>query len=215
MTAKDEEVFKRLADSYVERYGADLLSEQRALEQSGVTVALPRADARVKRLAHERKRKTRTRTLFAAAAACLIMAVGSFAVLDNVPLDSHAPSDSAPPSTAGNAPSSQDTLVPLSFNLPGRFTVASSMLDRGTSIYHLDDEQGDDVVLTIRNASKTPVDTEDTEDLEPITVGDTTVDGKVRNEYKLLVFEHDGLLYTMSCRDSLGTLIELYEHATI
>jgi hypothetical protein len=169
----------------------------------------------VKQLGRQRKRKSRTRTLLAAAAACLVLAVGSFAVLDNLPLDSHAPSDSAPPPTAGNAPSSQDTLVPLSFNLPGRFTVASSMLDRGTSIYHLDDEQGDDVVLTIQDASESSFGAGAARGLEPITIGDITVDAKVRNEYKLLVFERDGFLYTMSCRDSLGTLIELYEHATI
>jgi hypothetical protein len=215
----DDGVFKRLADSYVERQGSKLLNEQDALRQQNLKYATPRANKLVKNLVRGGKdrgmgARRNKRPLFAtaAAAACLVLLIGAFAVFTNRGTVAFLKPDSAQnPTLNSSAPSTlQDSwsiLQPLDFNLPSQFSVVNTDWDNGQSIYKLNSTMHDDVVLTIQQWGGqddwyTPMDR--------VTIDGRAVPATIKDEYKLLRFVDEGALYTISCRDDLGTLANLY-----
>jgi hypothetical protein len=245
MSEHDDKVFKQLADAYVEQLGALLLDEQEALRQQNLSSATPRADRLIGSLVQDSQDTTagtgsrpaapgwgakRGKILpfaTAAAAACLVLFVGAFALLTNLnngallwpdnaansTPSTSAPNTSAPNASAPNASASdaaQDSwleLHPLDFNLPRQFTIAKTDWDNGQSVYTLDNTPHDDVVLTIQRHEPqsdwfTPMDS--------VVIDGRQVPAIIKDEYKLLRFADEGTLYTLSCRDDLGTLAHLY-----
>ncbi len=225
MTDRDDKVYKKWADGYVEQYGQTLLNEQKMLDEQRISYAMPHADARIRQLAKESRRGTRLKRskrsrrapFFAAAAALLLVFIGASTVwtLMNTPLlDVLAPSQGS--STQGSPTdtgptNSSDTIRPLDFTLPAQFSVASVEWDNGETIYHLDNRLYDDAVLTIREPER---DTSWMQGLDEIIIDGTAVPAKLRDEYKLLTFVNGGTLYTISCRDDIETLSTLYRSIT-
>jgi hypothetical protein len=232
MSEHDERVFKQMADAYVEHQGTSLLGEHAAMRQQNVRYAMPRADKRVKELMQTGKRRSKTPYLATAAvAACLLLFVGSFAVITNirdvvmpgsentsVMAPSQAPETSGdaalPPTAALDELEGDSTtgrpwseLQPLDFYLPAQFSVASTKVDNGKSIYQLDNSMHDDVVLTIEQPDAQG---DWSADMDAVIIDGKPIPAIVKDEYKLLQFEDGGALYTISCRDDLGTLSALY-----
>jgi hypothetical protein len=233
MSEHDERILKEWANTYVEAYGSGLLREREAMRQQNVRYATPRADRLVRELSQgqpgqpgQQDRKKRSKApLFvgAAAAACLVLFIGAFAVLgsisdvilppsqtvDNTPPGATAPGENAAPGTPG-ATAPQDSwteLKPIGFNLPSQFTVAESKFDKGQSIYKLDNSLHDDVILTMQQ----PTGEDDgVAEMDSVLIDGKAVPAIVQDEYKLLRFEDEGTLYTISCKDDLGTLATLY-----
>ena len=106
-------------------------------------------------------------------------------------------------------PAASYELLPLSFELPPRFTVASVELDGERTIYHLADRELDDVVLTLERAGGLSR----YDDLTPLAVGGRSAYGSSGGGYSLLAIQ-DGetdVLYVLTCKYEVSTLVQLGE----
>jgi hypothetical protein len=233
MTDKDDRVYKEWADRYVEHYGQTLLEKQKMLDEQKIAYATPRADAQMQQLMRghqaspedqrsqeqQKRRRQSIAPLFAAAAALLVMFIGASVVLlqfsgqifnSTTPSQSE-PSASSPTDTNNTSADSTDAIRPLDFMLPVQFSVASVELDNGETIYHLNNSRYDNAVLTIR----APESNNNWMDgLDKVYIDGNPVSAKLRDEYKLLVFEEKNAIYTISCRDDMETLSTLYRSIT-
>ena len=112
------------------------------------------------------------------------------------------------PGTATTAPGSEDyEVLPLSFQIPARFTVASVEQDVGRTVYHLRDDYLDDVVLTLER----PVDISWIYKLVEVPVGSGFAFAGGGDGYNLLaIMDYDSdILYTLTCRFDVNTLVLL------
>ncbi len=100
-------------------------------------------------------------------------------------------------------PDSSAKLIPLNAALPRGFEIEKQELDRGKSIYYLSNKEADDVVVTLE---------EDSGDdwyksLKQIDLDGTPAYGKSGPDYKMLVVEKGGILYTLTCVHDFNTLV--------
>jgi len=96
----------------------------------------------------------------------------------------------------------------LPFYLPPNFSVISSEESYGTNIYHLRNNGGNNIVLTMWPATKPPP---VFEILERLETDWGTVYYDSRPGYNLITFQSDGILYLLNSQYSLDVLIELCE----
>jgi hypothetical protein len=73
------------------------------------------------------------------------------------------------------------------------------------SIYYIDDLYRDDVVVTLEMTSRSP----DTTGLVKVNLGGSVAYGTQTDGYSLLTFRLDDILYTLTCRHDINTLIRL------
>ena len=219
MMRDDDEILKKIADGYAERYGWELRAEhewlsrqeqapEAAVSEIGVT-------RRVTRKIAAEKRKPLMRVL-PLIAACIVIAV---IFLPNLPGSDvaapsphvpplHAPTASTLPLPSASAPSSAPeayAVIPLSAPLPRGFTQTGFDQDREKSIYYIEDVNLDNVVLTLEPAGAPT----DTADLVEIILGGSVVFGKQTDAYCLLTFSSDDVLYTLTSRHDINTLLRL------
>jgi hypothetical protein len=110
-----------------------------------------------------------------------------------------APAPAAPATAPGFE------IIPLSATLPEGFTQAGFKQDREKSIYYIEDARMDNVVLVLEESGDLP-----TAGLVSIALGgDTPAYGTQGDGYGLLTFIKDGVLYTMTCRHDVNTLLRL------
>jgi hypothetical protein len=193
MDHKREEIYKELADRYVEQYGARLQQEADELNtRHPAHVSIRRKTDR--RLAQQRNR--RYTAVFGALAACIVL----FAALRLV-----LPDGAVLPPDIGTA--TPGPVIPLSFTLPAEFTVTDVDQDFGKTIYLMEHKWRDNVVLTLEHPEKAPV----WDDFERHVLHGETVYLKTRADFNLLAFERDGVLHSFSCRYDINTLIELHK----
>jgi hypothetical protein len=239
MPVVDEDQCREWARDYAQRYGTALLQEQELMRQQGVSYATPRADAQAQALlgyppqqhapqpappgwlgqhtpsVHPArpKRSRILRPTLMAAAACLLLAVGLFvalpsirAILPALPFDAGSQSGISQPDAV--KPGGQQQARELDFKLPQQFAVAATDWDNGQSVYHLTVNRRGDVVMCIQEAD------DDYNKSRPlpdsIIIDGTAVPAVILDEFKLLRFEHGGLIYTLSCEDDPGILAALY-----
>jgi len=184
---QNETAYKKLAENYVRTEGTRLSAERR-----GAPLYLtPRLDGRVHRRTTEKKRVPAY--IAAAMAACILLALFIPSVFKAPPVNPAQP-------TAA--------LIPLNFTLPANFTVAEKQLDQGTSVYYLADARKDDVVLMLERSAAAPSGA----DLTKIELNGKTAYARAAGEYNLLTFRTGGILYTLSCRYELNTLIAIGEN---
>ncbi|MDR1358615.1 MAG: hypothetical protein LBJ48_04600 [Coriobacteriales bacterium] len=213
---------RRVAEAWVEQYGMSLLAEGETMRAQGVSYPTPRADKVVRRVPsqqsrqqsrparHARHRQTALITTLAAAA-CLLLVVWVASI----------PSLMAPPSTSSSdatldslAPAPVGAKLPLSFDLPADYRVAASDYDNGMSVYALESETRSAVVLTMYPTSEQPADATERENsfatMEEVLIDGKPVPAKIDLSYSMLTFEHEGVHYTVSNRDDMGTLAAFY-----
>ncbi|MGI6152808.1 MAG: hypothetical protein ACOYJB_03085 [Christensenellaceae bacterium] len=221
-------VFRRMAEGYVQQYGADLHREMEELER-GTKSITPGLDAKVKQLVASQKRKKNSRIwgILAAGAACLLVVLVTTTFYQNMPSQSYPPvaEEAAAPEEAASAypaeeagaseaeapaqaetPVYEDALIPLSAELPENFSISAVEQDVGQTIYHLSNTKLDDAVVTLEYA-----DLPDTADLNEYDIGGHTAYGKYGADYSVLMFTEDDILYTLTCQHDLNTLMELGE----
>ena len=184
-----EYIFKELAARYVEHEGAQLKAELAADTAAGVVSFTPRLDRKVK----SRRHGTR-RIAFSGLAAAVALFVAIFALQTIKPMEKKNDSVNT---------ESGSGMIPLSFTLPETMSVATRELDRGDSVYTLDNTGGDDVVMVL---SHKPA---DTSELTPTNINGHAASEKSTEDYHLLIFEKDGIYYRLSCRYNMKTLISL------
>jgi len=224
-----EKAYKRIADDYLQEYGAQLRRELNQLERSSAGSITPALDRRVRRGtgAGKRARYLRYTGLIAA---CLVLGVMTPFLLQ---LSSGGGSSSSPGSQAsappgsvssGSAPSTAapaappaavpatppppvyETL-PLSFDLPAQFTVAAVEQDIEKTVYHLADDKLDDVVLTLERSG----DLSRYDMLVALSIGGQDAFGSSGGGYSLLAFEDEesDILYVLTCKHDINTLLLL------
>jgi hypothetical protein len=217
MDDQNDKILKEMAERYADAYGASLLSELRQMEKENVRYLMPRADEQIRKLAGRRKRRSRTIGWVAAIAACLVLVVSLPRIISTLPGPgnaapgmSAAPGMEEAPSQSGSPSADWNQIQRLSFALPDEFAVSNAELDNGMTIYRLDGDAGyDNVVLTLQEPPDRSID-DLFSGMEIVTVHGDPVPAKIDEEYKLLTFENDGTLYTLSCKDDVGTLAYLY-----
>jgi len=198
---RDDEM-KRIAGRWAELEGQRLLAERDALNRDGVRLLLPRADAQVQQLLRRPKpnRAQRRRRMWTAIAACLAV----YLILPHALLAARdAGGASAPQDAAAAEP------IPIPFHVPEHYAVLSASMDNGVGVYYIAHEDGDDVVVTVDGQGGGEAD-DAAAFPETVVIDGTPVEAKVRADYKMLTFERDGAVYTLSCREELGTLAALY-----
>lgn len=119
-----------------------------------------------------------------------------------------APAPSAP--TPRDTPESlgenaDGPVIPLPFSLPEEVIVLWAKQDGEKSVYHLGGALPEEVTLTLESTNRAP----DTRDLTSLSIDGEMVFGSTRPDHPFLTFQRDGILYELSCRQELDTLIAL------
>ena len=190
-----EALFKELAQRYVEEDGR-LLNEERAAQKDIVTLTLA-LDKRVQK-GTSAKKQTRNRWIVSLVAAAAVMVLLMPGLLRNFRTkDNH--------SGVQNETMETQQLIPISFTLPQNLSVADSNLDRGQSVYALDNTDGDHVVMALEKNAGLP----DITELRSVTINGQEAYALQRADYQFLVFEKDNVTYTLTCRYQIDTLVSL------
>jgi len=215
-----ENQYKRIADEYLRAYGAELRSELEDPERRPLMRDEISFDLRMRReiAALKRPRYKRYAGLIAA---CLAIALLTPLVLRLYPgsvgapgSDSYSPaptaSSEASPAASPEAPSASSPvepyeILPLSFTIPDRFSVMSVEQDVNKTVYRLNDNKLDDVVITLeRSGDLSRYDT-----LTELTIRGNSAFGSSGNGYNLLTFKDEGsdILYVLTCKYDINTLV--------
>lgn len=210
----NEKTYKYIADEYIKEYGEKLREELDSLERDEAGRITPALDSRVARgvAVFKRGRYARYTRYAGLAAACLVVALLAPVVLRLSPGQNAAPSASAPAASAPAAsapPPATYELLPLSFDLPPQFTVASVEQDAERTVYRLEDSKLDDVVLTLERSG----DISRYDGLTALTVGGRGAFGGSGGGYSLLAIEdaEADILYVITCKYDINTLVLLGE----
>ena len=190
-----EALFKELAQRYAEEDGR-LLNEERAACDDIVTLT-PSLDTRVQKGISANKR-ARNRWMISLAAAAAVMVLLMPGLLRNIQ-----------PKTDNSGMNHETVetrqLIPLDFILPQNLSVTDTKLDRGQSVYTLENTTGDDVVMTLEKNAGLP----DVTELRSVTINGQGAYAVQKADYQFLVFEKGGVTYTLTCRYQLDTLVSL------
>ena len=211
MEDRTDILLRQIANNYAETYGRSLISEVHVMEQQNVRYMLPRADARIKKLTGGGNGFKRAIRIASTIAACFILVLTVTLVVNRV--GDETPGSDAPTSESIGLPD-WTQVQPLSFVLPTEFDVDDRDIDNGMTIYRLessDYSDYDNVVLTMQD----PAEQSGTYNhMEALIVNGVSVPAKVDDNYKLITFENEGIRYTLTCEDDLGTLAYLYRSIT-
>ena len=185
---KSDSVFRDLARRYSEYNGYLLSSEASAATAEAPSLRGAGSLTHVRRRI-ERKKNARTTKAVSLMAALLIIAIVLPALLVLQPWAYKE--------------------IPLDFTLPPQFTIVETVVDRNITSYKIEDTRGgDDVVITLE---KTKADL-DTDGFTLIIVDGRGVYVKDYADYKLLIFKRNNVIYTLSCRHDINTLIMIYKN---
>ena len=196
---KGEDIYRHIAEEYTKSTGETLQQERDNLPPG--SAASPRLDALVPRRIRTLKNQKILR-ISGLAAACLLILL----VFPLVRFIQGSNTDKISESQAESQAPSEAELIPLSFSLPANFQVSHTELDQGASIYHLTDSKEDNVVMQMEYADTAePV----FASLKPLQIDGNQAYGLSTADYKILTFVHGDILYTLTCRYDVSTLIDI------
>ena len=178
----NEKLFEHIARQYVDYEGS--IIKQELLNDQSPPPPTARVDYLVKKSLRGKKRMFTALALTAAAAIVMIFALTRF-----IPQNNFTPADTG--------------IIPLNFTLPENMSVVKSELDRTRSVYTLEDKEGDNVVMTLERSA----DGAQTGDMTPMEINNTRVYFKSDSNYNLLRFKSGGIIYELSCRYDINTII--------
>jgi len=211
-----------MADEYLRAYGTELRRELEETERRPLMRNDASFDRRMRReiAALKRPRYKRYAGLIAACLAIALLtplvfrlypshigAPGSDLYSPAPTASSEASSTATPAAPSATSPTAPYEILPLSFSIPGRFSVMSVEQDVNKTVYHLNDNKLDDVVITLeRSGDISRYDT-----LTELTIKGNNVFGSSGNGYNLLTFkdEESDILYVLTCTYDINTLVLL------
>lgn len=234
MAKKDmDQFYKELASRYAEMDGQKLKQELEDLEKSPEAINTTELDWKVKQKLYPPKSRRYMIRIAAtvACAACLLLFLFRSDVMDFIftndsfdisnvdedqtsapveqDIDDDAEDAEAADDGAAPAPQQEYEMIELAFELPVNLSVDSVKQDQGKTIYHLKNEDLDDVVLTLEEISDDTIPAAINQELEPIPIDQQTAYGMYHTDYSILMFEKDNLAYTLTCKYDINTLIQL------
>ncbi|MDR1669673.1 MAG: hypothetical protein LBR76_06925 [Oscillospiraceae bacterium] len=180
---RDDELLRYIANTYAEQLGRELQSERpgEVPNERGVE---RRVRARI---------FARRRNIALSAAGGIAASLALTLLLPRLLIHQNPPAE----------PVSVYKPIVLSAPLPDGFSQSAFEQDREKSVYTIaDDLYRDDVVLTLEKAELRP------DTLTEIS-GFEGAYGRQTDSYSLLTFRRDGVLYTLTCRHSMDTLVRL------
>lgn len=199
--SNSEDIYKRIANSYNEQLGEILRQENASVPQLPNDIH--------SRLDHHLQKKLRARkiirfTKIAGAVAACFLLVLFLPLLFRIQDSSKSPADTAQEHASSEMP--EASLIPLSFSLPSNLSVSNTKVDRGISVYYLTDTMDDNVVMQLE-----PIDTANTDfsALKTLDIEGKEVYAASTRNFKLLTFIHKDIVYTLTCRYEIDTLLEL------
>lgn len=232
-------LYRQIAELYAKADGERLLRERAEIETDGVQRITPGLDRRVRDIPARAKRRRYTRIAGLVAAALLLVAVAPqllrgnrWSDLSGAPMASSAEAPADEQATEEAAPEQEDAVadelqvaeaepeageaespagageyevIPLSFALPANLSVIGVEQDNAQSVYFLSDQLQDDVVMTLEYSEQGPV----TDGLLEIEIDGVSTWGTATADYSLLTFESGGILYKLTCRHDINTLVDL------
>lgn len=193
----DENWLKDIARQYIEMDGGLLKEEIVQLKEK------PLRTEGMDFLLKKKLRKVRTKGYtpwIGGAAACLAALLVSTTIINHTKLGPSVTESILRDyeSGAGNS------MISLSLNLPDQFRLSSTKQDYGETIYYLEEDGGDDVVLVVKEAAD-----DITGELKNIVIDGNEVQGLSFDDYQILSFKKDNIQYTLTCRYEFQTLVEL------
>ena len=205
MDRNRDAMFRELAVRYAEQYGAQLQREADTLNAQEPPHANIRRKINRRLTSHRRRRYTAAFGALAACAALFFVLRFAFPQ-SNVTLP---PDMNAEPPSLDIPTQAPSQVIPLTFSLPSEFSVADVEQDLGQTIYFLEHKRQDDVVLTLERSEQPPV----WDNFERHELNGETVYLLAQDSFKLLAFEREGVLHSLSSRYDINTLVGL--HRTI
>lgn len=202
---KNEELLKQLASRYMEYEGEKLRREADELNRTIPDKKLAKLDRRVLSYVQRRKRiKILRRACEAAAIFLIVIGVSQFIGIQDQ--TNHSQQEQKADEMAAGAPEKPEEyeLILLTAALPEGFQISDVKQDKEESIYYIENDMLDDVVLSIRKASQW-----NKEGLKEIIINDTIAYGISKADYKLLTFQQDGFTYTLTCKYEMETIINI------
>ena len=220
-----EEKLHKAAGLYTEKEGEALLAETQEIRRQNVSYMTPRADKTVKDLMAKEKRPKQRKAVFGlcAAAACIVFTIaliniapGSMSGGSGANMAADTGVSEASPAPAAETESGApvpipEGMVPISFVMPSDYYVENAELDNGLSVYSLESDMYGGVVLTMYYEGGGPGEGYYA-DFDEVLIDGTAVPAKVRDTYRLLAFDFDGMYYTLSSEDDLGSLAAFYRN---
>jgi hypothetical protein len=207
---KKDDFLRWVANEYVERQG-NALKQEAAWVNRDSHYPTANLERRVMKAVGLRKRRfVATFTAVAATAACLaLMFFGGRALLQNFRLIRTNPNIPNTPSITEQTDQTpvDSVFISLSFQVPAGFTQTEMEQDQGKSIYYFDDQKGDHVVLTLEETDA-PIDDSSYTQLD---INNASVYAASREGYHIMTFEKDQVLYTLTCRYDVNTLLRFSE----
>ena len=216
MKQNNEQFYNDIASRYTDIYGQQILSELYSLERSGGILPTPTLDAKLKRRMNAKKRKNLVLSLSTLAAACVIMIALLPGIISNqfggsssggIAEGTTSPSHDASASMAAEAPHATSPYepIPLGVTLTGSFSVSSWEQDKGKTIYYIDNDNNDNVVLSLEHTEDLPKH----EGFSEIDINGTTAYASYQADYSVLTFKKEDVTYILTCKHDINTLIEL------
>ena len=190
---KNELLFKNIASSYVKKAGDELLNELDTLNSQADCSSLD-----IKLKSRMRKNKTDTvikwSTRLLPLAACFVLI---FTFISAFLRNNHK--DIA----ESDLPSSVFTFEFVSAKLPENYTLQKVDYDYEKAIYHISSDDANKIILTVEEfTDDIPAD-----GMEQIKINDINAYKKTDDEYSLLKYKKDNVLYTLTCPDNYDDLI--------
>lgn len=208
---KNEAFFKNLAAMYAEKDGEALKNEVAEIEKENMPHS-PHLDRKVQTKMLNFKMK-RLSYLFVPVAACFILFAIYFgrAPINNNPtamVESTPPTNSAPDTAIvdNNTPRPIPNEVELlSAKLPNGYNVTDVDYDNGKTIYYIANDTKNEIVLTTEAFSGEL----ENEMFQEININNTRVYGLVKNDYSVITYEKDNILYKLTSKYNYHDLIEI------
>ena len=124
--------------------------------------------------------------------------------------ESEAPAEEAPVEeepAAEEPPASDQILSPPA--LPENISIVNQEIVDGVSIYHLIDEQGNDIIMEMNYGQ---VDEQEIANMQETQINGHTVYKEDVESQKRIIFEHEGIVYTLKNSKDINILIPICEY---
>lgn len=190
----NDDLFKELADKYVEQYGDNLKKENEFIHISRQNFATPHLDQRVRREIKKTNKKT-YRYFIPAMVACLILIV-------TIPAVNFIVSQ-----VSKNYIMHEVGQIPFSNPMPDRFEIEDVEQDEGKTIYYLKEKHQNDIILEMERTEINTI----SDDFKEIRINGKPAYLLEETDYSVLIFEKYGIAYKMTCRYESSTLVEFAE----
>lgn len=191
---KEEQFFKHIASLYAEKEGEALRDELRQLNNEGTVDHTLSLDKKVNTKIRSIKIRQLTYKLMPVAA-CLVIFVLYFA----------NPSVRNQDSAIKEEAVTNEQIDFVSAKLPPGYTLSKKDYDKNKTIYYIASNTNNDIVLTTEEFASVI----EKEFFQELQIKDTKVYGLVKDDFSVITYEKDNILYTLTSRYDYQDLIEL------